>query len=168
MALIDLTGQTFGAVTVLRRANKGRAGLHAMWVVTCQCGSRTWIADSGNLRHGHVTSCARVVCPHNGKRKHGHNRRYGGKSPEYSSWNAMVQRCTNVNANWYQCYGGRGISVCPQWLNSFEAFLADAGPRPVGHSLDRIDNDGNYEPGNVRWATAKEQRQNQRPALQEK
>ena len=80
--------------------------------------------------------------------------------PTYSSWASMIQRCTNPNAGGYHRYGGRGIRVCERWRDSYAAFLADVGPRPPGRTLDRINNDGNYEPGNCRWATKSEQRIN--------
>lgn len=84
------------------------------------------------------------------------------KIPERNSWDAMRARCTNVNHEFYSSYGGRGISICGRWEN-FDNFLADMGPRPSPtHSLDRKDNDGNYEPGNCRWATKKEQMDNRR------
>ena len=82
--------------------------------------------------------------------------------PLYKTWQDMRQRCGNPKDKDYRYYGGRGISVCDQWLNSYHAFEKDMGPRPEGMSMDRIDNDGNYEPGNVRWATPKQQRANQR------
>lgn len=89
-------------------------------------------------------------------RTHG---RYG--TPEYRAWDAMKQRCTNPKANGYDGYGGRGITVCDRWRYSFENFYADMGDRPSrDHSLDRIDNEGNYEPGNCRWATHSEQMKN--------
>ncbi len=88
------------------------------------------------------------------------------RSPEYSSWCAMKARCLNPNTTRFEQWGGRGIKICPQWVNSFENFYADVGPRPTPkHSIDRIDNDGNYEPGNVRWATPKEQNNNKRTNL---
>lgn len=78
--------------------------------------------------------------------------------PEYKVWAAMKQRCQNPRNSRYHRYGGRGITVCPEWLDSFDAFLAHVGPRPSkGYSLERINNNGNYEPGNVKWATHQQQ-----------
>jgi hypothetical protein len=88
-----------------------------------------------------------------------------GWSPEYASWKHMRQRCFNPRNRAYKYYGGRGITVCARWRDSFEAFLADMGRRPSPkHSIDRVDNDGNYEPGNCRWATDREQTINSRHA----
>jgi hypothetical protein len=95
--------------------------------------------------------------------KHGNARhRLGITTTEYVIWCAMRQRCNNSRHHAYRHYGGRGIGVCRQW-ESFEQFLADMGPRPPGKSIDRINNNGHYEPSNCRWATAKEQTANQRP-----
>ncbi|MET7347444.1 hypothetical protein [Streptomyces mirabilis] len=82
-------------------------------------------------------------------------------SPTYSTWESMIQRCTNPRCKDYADYGGRGITVCQRW-RTFENFLADMGVKPEGRSIDRIDNDGSYEPGNCRWATLSEQNSNQR------
>jgi hypothetical protein len=95
---------------------------------------------------------------------HGHAS-HANRSPEYVCWMGIVQRCANPRNKAYARYGGRGIAVCERWRNSFAAFLADMGTRPSPtHSIDRKDNDGNYEPGNCRWATPREQRLNQRPS----
>lgn len=94
-----------------------------------------------------------------GKTTHGHTR---PESPTYRAWGAMKTRCTNPNQPKWKYYGGRGITVCHRW-SRFENFLADMGEKPAGLTLDRIDVNGNYEPGNCRWATWHEQRVNQRP-----
>ena len=97
-----------------------------------------------------------------GNYKHGHNLSKTGKpSPTYISWQGIKARCQNPNRSDYERYGGRDIKVCERWQD-FENFLSDMGERPEGKTLDRINNDGDYEPGNCRWATPKEQRQNQR------
>jgi hypothetical protein len=93
----------------------------------------------------------------------GHGRTHGmDGTPTYRSWINMRARCTNPRDHAYLGYGGRGVTVCNRWFNSFENFLADMGAMPAGHQLDRIDNDGNYEPGNCRWATPAEQMRNTR------
>ena len=84
----------------------------------------------------------------------------GRRTPEYGSWCAMITRCENPNHHNYPRYGGRGIGICERWRKSFAAFWRDMGPRPAGCTLDRIEKDGDYEPGNCRWATAKKQSHN--------
>jgi len=150
----NLVGQRFGRLVVVRRAGSRRG---AQWECRCDCGNFT-LACAGDLKKGRPRSCgclrgnpssppqtwthlAGTVC-----------------SPEYVTWQAMRTRCATTNN---PRYGGRGIKIHPAWIDDFEAFFEHVGPRPSpDHSLDRIDNDGNYEPGNVRWATRKEQAAN--------
>lgn len=152
---MNLVGQRFGRLTVLSREQRNLRG-RLQWVCICDCGRKVVILEY-NLRDGNSKSCGcgREVS----HRKHGLR-----KAPEYRLWQNMVQRCGNPNNPRYDDYGGRGIRVCARWRKSFAAFYADVGPRPSAkHSIDRIDNDGNYEPGNVRWATAYQQVHNRRP-----
>jgi hypothetical protein len=102
-------------------------------------------------------ACA--TSPRDPRFRHGHARR-GATTRVYAVWSAMIQRCTNPNDKDFDRYGGRGITVCDRWLHSFEDFYADMGERPPGLTLDRRDNEGNYEPGNYRWATWLEQAHN--------
>lgn len=159
----DMTGQQFGRLTVI--ALGGHAGHQRRWVCRCECGAVVEPAGR-ELRAGLTKSCGclrrdAAVEMGSKSRRHGHAAtRKKSDSPTYNSWRSMIKRCTDPNHVGFARYGGRGIKVDPRWL-SFEVFLADMGERPVGKSLDRYpDNDGNYEAGNCRWATAKEQTDN--------
>ncbi len=132
----------------------------------CGCGQPTSVETRNRSDRGRIKGQpARFINGHNSRGKayclkHGH-KRLAGASTEYRIWHGMIQRCTNPKRNSWRYYGARGISVCERWLN-FVKFLADMGPRPAGKTLDRINNDGDYEPSNCRWAPPKEQRANRR------
>lgn len=151
-ALCDITGVVFGRLTVIERA-PNNAGGKAMWRCGCSCGSVV-VTCGKDLRGGRSRSCGCLPVDSAKKRftSHGH---YRGHRPsaEYCAWQNMKKRCANPRGHEIQVYAARGIKVCDRWENSFEAFLEDMGPRPSGrHSIDRIENQKGYEPGNCRWA----------------
>ena len=158
----DLTGQRFGRLVALRPA--GRDKYHAvLWECQCDCGKKCIVRGS-SLSDGHSRSCG---CLHkeeaaNQKRTHGMSR-----SRTYISWEGMIRRCENPKATGFELYGGRGISVCERW-HKFENFYEDMGERPLGKTIDRSDNEGNYEPGNCKWSTPHEQNMNKRDRKDQK
>lgn len=168
MRMNDLTGQKFGRWIVLRRGPNNTLK-HPAWECQCDCGTTKYVIGSV-LVSGRSKSCGCYRIERG--REHGAtiNLRHGEASqdgrghkmtPTYAAWSQMKSRCNNPKHSNYKRYGGRGIRVCERWSESYETFLEDVGERPSPkHTLDRKDNDGNYEPGNVRWATAMEQNRN--------
>ena len=162
MRALDLTGQRFGRLVVIKQ-NKIRAlSGHVRWDCVCDCQNPVTIA-SVNLTSNGTSSCGCLAKEITSSRSRTHGM---SKSSEYRIWAGMIQRCININDPSYSDYGGRGITVCERWLNSFENFYEDIGPRPSSdHSIDREEVDGNYEKDNCRWATREEQANNKKDTV---
>lgn len=157
----DLTGQTFNRLTVISfhswRVNHKSGKRKSLWLCSCECGN-TRITCAWSLSSGATKSCG-CYLKDNYYKLHG-----ASKSREYRSWQSMKDRCFNPNNPRFNCYGGKGITVCDRWLEhkkGFINFLEDMGERPENTSLDRINVHGNYEPSNCRWAKGSDQQFNQ-------
>ncbi len=153
--LTDLAGKKFGRLIVIKRVERDRWGSYK-WLCICNCG-KTTVVMGYDLRKNKTKSCG---CFRNegNNTNHGHTKN-GKLSKTYMSWAGMIQRCTNPNSEDYHNYGGRGITVCEQWMK-FENFLNHMGECPQKHSIDRINNEKGYYKENCRWATPKQQARN--------
>lgn len=154
----DRIGDIYGKLTVIEYGGSINKKV-SVWVCKCECGNIVSVRG-GNLNTGNTISCGCISAEliSNLSKKHG----LSGTS-EHSIWAGMKSRCLNKNNSAYENYGGRGIAICDRWLESFENFLEDMGERPsINLTLDRINNDGNYEKNNCRWGTKKEQSENRR------
>lgn len=161
---IDLTGQTFGRLTVIERAENDKHGF-ACWKCRCECNAEV-IVSGNHLRSGHSTSCGCRNREKASKRLTIHGLRH---TKIYGVWNGIKDRCFNPNNKFYKHYGGRGITMYPEWVNDFQAFYKYVSKLEhfgePDYSLDRIDNNGNYEPKNLHWVDWKNQNRNRRNTI---
>lgn len=151
---VDLTSIRVGRLTILHRGKN--ISKQPSWVCLCDCGNELQVVAS-SLKSARTRSCGCLRAEISKKTMTTHGMT---NSSEYSIWSAMKKRCFDVNNQDYKNYGGRGITVCDRWVNSFANFYADLGAKPDGYSLDRIDVNGNYEPSNCKWSSLEEQANN--------
>lgn len=159
---VDLTNRRFGMLVAKERVKSPNGDKKSYWLCECECGN-TIITRKDSLENGHAKSCGYCL-PNSGKLKHGYSR-----TRLYSAYSSMKDRCYNPKANAYPLYGGRGITVCDEWLNDPQKFFQwsyengyEDGKSRAEQSIDRINNDGNYEPSNCRWTDKDTQNYNKR------
>lgn len=152
---VDMTGHHYGKLAVIGRSPNRRSVV--LWLCKCECGGKA-VVRAFNLSHGLTRSCGCLRRETQPNLKHGHSR-----SGEYKSWMGMRERCYNPKARGYADYGGRGIAMCAEWINDFEKFRTDMGPKPgPEYSIERSNNDLGYSRANCVWATRKQQQGNRR------
>jgi hypothetical protein len=175
MVGIDLTGRRFGRLVVISKSLG--PSRYRKWICCCDCGKEVMVIGN-NLVRGHTSSCGCLKVEAGSRagkaswmQNKPNNKTHGqscidenhNQTREYNIWTHIKQRCYNPKRDNYRYYGGRGISMCQEWKDSYESFFHDMGTAPVGHEIDRKDNDGNYEPSNCRWVTRAENLRHQRP-----
>lgn len=155
--LVDLSEKVYGRLTVISR--DGTLYGKVAWLCKCECGIELKVCGA-DLKGGNKSSCGCLKVETTKMINYSHGMT---ESPEYKIWCNVKERCLNPNSKNYSDYGGRGISICPKWRHSFEAFYKDMGPRPsIHHSIERENNNAGYSPGNCKWATKTEQARNKR------
>lgn len=158
--MISIIGERFGRLVVVEFAGIAK-DRQSKWKCACDCGGYKVVAR-GSLKSGKTQSCGCLRRESEAVNRSKAKTHGMSKTATYRAWSSMIQRCTNENTHSYKHYGARGVSVCEKWVDSFSSFYADMGECPIGMSLDRIDVNGNYEPGNCRWVDAKTQARNRR------
>lgn len=160
--IIDMSGKKYGNLTAIKLVGYKASNNNAVWNFVCDCGNEL-NTEGYSVRTGKITTCKEC----GRKRTRAASLKHGlSNTPEFRAWAEIKSRCLNTKSTSYKNYCGRVIKICDRWIDSFENFLADMGIKPTkDHSIDRINNQGNYEPDNCRWSTVLEQANNKRNSV---